>query len=179
MKIKWIYLSLMFATAPSYSAQIHKCEIDGVVTFSQMPCPDNAYKKEKITVKTQPKIQAAKNFNADELKQNTTSPLPVTSNNSAAKKDLIRVSIFQLDQQIARRNQNIQRLKRKMSRSVSKLKTRTTYANNNLAGAIYQDALSEEMIATTNKYATMIHDEERQIEELKAKKQTLLDQLNN
>ncbi|MCL1072948.1 hypothetical protein [Shewanella dokdonensis] len=62
--MKWIFMLLM-AVSTSTPAEIFKCEVDGKVTFSSMPCSDDA---EIITVSEQKKMLTDKGgYSLDEL----------------------------------------------------------------------------------------------------------------
>lgn len=163
--IKTITIVTALFCLPINAANIYKCDIDGVTTFSQMPCPDDA---ENIELLNTPAIEK-KSLNQQAAIKNKVQ--------SKLNSDLIQIDIFNLKQNIKRREAKIQSYKRKMVKELAKLKLRTTFANNNLAGATYQNALSEEMSATTKKYEVMIKDEERIINELKSKKEVLSSKL--
>lgn len=156
-KIAIIVLGL---TITNYSSAqtFYKCDRYGMTVFSQQPCGDSA---EEIKAKNHPSQYKAKK---NKHRENAN----VISKNPQA--DITKVKIYSIEQKIKRHNSKINSAKRKMSKEISTLKARTAYASNNLAGAIYQDALSEEMIAISNKYTAIINDEDRLINALKEQK---------
>jgi len=145
---KSVFALLIFYSLSSYSA-IYKCKVDGVTTFSQSPCGDTS-QEVKVIVRNSTSKQA---------------PHSQTSVKTATND----VDQYLINQEIKRRNKNINRYKLKLNKELAVLKERTYYARNNLAGATYQNALSQEMVALTNKYKTLIDDEKRQISTLKSK----------
>ena len=130
------------------NAAIYKCTVDGIDTYSQQPC---SAKANEVEIKVQNTYQSKLKPTKTQLKNNDN-----------------EVNSYILKRKIRMHNENIAKIKRKMERELATLKARTYYAANNLAGAQYQTALSQEMIAVTNKYATLISDEERKIKALKS-----------
>ncbi len=145
---KSVFALLILYSFSSYSA-IYKCKVDGVTTFSQSPCGDTI-QEVKVIVRNSPS------------KQIPHVQATVKTNNND-------VDQFLMNQEIKRRNKTINHYKLKLNKELAALKERTYYARNNLAGATYQNALSQEMVTLTNKYKTLIDDEKRQITTLKSK----------
>lgn len=132
-----LLLILYIFTGYANAASVYKCDIDGVITFSQQPCDDNLT---PIVIK--------------QLSGSNTKvkPKAISTSNKTAIKQLDEVKAYQLGQEIKRNDHTISRYEKKMNKELTILKARTYSANNNLAGAIYQESLSSEMIAVTNKY---------------------------
>jgi hypothetical protein len=62
--MKWIFLSLITLLPPDLLAAVYKCELNGVTTFSQTPCANDA---EEVTIRTQAISQNS--TSDDELEQ--------------------------------------------------------------------------------------------------------------
>jgi len=140
-------------------ASVYKCEIDNVVTYSQFPCSDTA---EKIKVRVTKSSSRIKN-----------------SNNKMSHKNQLEdtnlyIRISQVDRKIRESNNRIKTNQRKMKQEVKQLQIRTRYANNNLAGATYESALSTQMSAVTTKYNSLIEIEQKSIERLYEEKELLV-----
>ncbi|WP_448569393.1 hypothetical protein [Thalassotalea ganghwensis] len=151
MKVHWNFTFLYIITFSSSigASEVYQCEVDGVTTYSQIPCGVN---EEKLTV------ESANVVGGRPKEQLNTHSNQVKSDNTQS---------FILKRKIRRHEAKISMYTNKMKKEVELLKVRTTYANNNLAGAIYQDALSQEMIAVTNKYNSLINREKGIISRLK------------
>jgi phosphatidate phosphatase PAH1 len=141
MKKSTLFL-LIITTLPASADSVYKCDIKGVTTFSQQPCDD---KQEKIIIKLKPGNNAIIAPQASPASPNKTS-----------EQHLDEIRNYQIEQEIKRNSRTIRHYEKKMTKELKILKTRTTYATNSLAGAIYQESLSSEMIAVTQKYSTLI-----------------------
>lgn len=137
-----LLLLLYIFTGHASAGSVYKCDINGVITFSQQPCDDN------LT----PIVIKHRSGSNTKVK-----PKAITTNNKKAIKQLDEVKAYQLGQEIKRNEHTISRYEKKMNKELTVLKARTYSANNNLAGAIYQESLSSEMIAITNKYKILIN----------------------
>ena len=58
-----------------------------------------------------------------------------------------------------------------MNRELSRLKNKKNYANNNLAGAVWEDSISKEMEAVTQKYLERIEYAKEQLAKKKAERE--------
>lgn len=138
----------------SYSA-IYKCEIDGVLTFSDTPCSD---KYEKIEVSP----QVIKKRPQSGVKQSTDS----TDN---------YVKSRQLKREIDKVKARIKKLQKDMDAEINEVKNMTVRTANNLYGATRSEALALEMNAITERYKSSIELEQGNLERL----QKELNKLNN
>lgn len=137
-----IFISILLAfTGTTYASEIYRCTIDGVVTYSQIPCNDGA-------VKVEVKNRSGNN--------NTVEPITVSNSSTAPNKHIENTNVFLINQEIQRNILSIARYERKMTKELRILKARTYNASNNLAGAIYHRALTEEMTVVTTKYGSLI-----------------------
>ncbi|MBL4909965.1 MAG: hypothetical protein JKX78_08090 [Alteromonadaceae bacterium] len=141
---KFICVNLMFFSTFSYSG-IYKCDVDGIATFSQFPCGDEA---KEITVKV----------------YNKTSKQPSSTQDFSNNKN--DVDKFLIRQEIKRRNKKINHYKFKLEKELEVLKKKAYSVRNNLAGSTYRNELNKERITITNKYNELINDEKIKIIEL-------------
>ncbi|WP_230818738.1 DUF4124 domain-containing protein [Rheinheimera aquimaris] len=153
---------LILATAFSAlaSANVYKCDIDGVITYSQIPCNHDAqiteYTTEQFSSTSQPQThQSAAEAKAtmDRLSE------------SIKKRDL-RIAINRLKSDKAR-------LQSQRDNKIAKLKSAKRSANNNLAGAVWEDSLSEEMAAIAVQYDTDVRAVDAEIDRLNDELKTL------
>ncbi|XQW86890.1 hypothetical protein ACOYR1_09280 [Thalassotalea piscium] len=155
MKHLPLIITTLLLSNPIHSvlADVYKCEIDGKTTFSQFPCADNA---EKITIKEVQPVQT-----------------PPTINYQAHNKEINDVNDYielsQIKREINQHQSKIKSYKNKMTQEIKVLEIRARSANNNLAGATYEHALTTQMTAVTNKYNTLIEVEQNKINRLEAK----------
>ena len=150
------YLTLLFFVSAAASANVYKCEVNGTVSYSQLPCGDNASKTEyQITA-------------ADIPVTLTASTLPPVNETPEQTRE-------RLSQKIKKRDlaAKIERYKRKKvtlanerDEKLAKLKNTKRQANNNLAGATWEESLSTEMEAIAKKYATDIQSVDNEIDRM-------------
>ena len=162
---KILLISLLVIVKFSYAGEVYKCTVDGKITYSQMPCANNEAEERLYKLEAIQPIDATPS-----LRTNTVSnPNKANSDSSQAQ-----VKIYLLNNKIKRSKSKISTYQKKMTKEISKLKSRTYYANNNLAGATYQAALSNEMVAISNKYKSLMEIESITINNL----QSEIDNLN-
>lgn len=159
--MKYLYLLVILAF-PLFSQSIYTCNIDGVINFSQSPCGDE---DNEITVKVQEPIQSSTEQSTNE---------PDNSNKTNSQQHFDDISIKLYDRKIKKLELKIKQHQSNLNKKIETLKLKKLYANNNTAGAIYEDSISNEMIAITNKYNIMINQERERIKSYKQKKLELL-----
>lgn len=153
---------LILATAFSAlaSANVYKCDIEGVITYSQIPCNHDAQITEYTTEQLSSTSQAQTNKSAEEA-HTTMDRL----SESIKKRDL-RIAINRL-------KSDKTRLQSQRDNKVAKLKSAKRSANNNLAGAVWEDSLSEEMAAIAVQYDTDVRAVDAEIDRLNDELKTL------
>ena len=153
---------LILATAFSAlaSANVYKCDIDGVITYSQIPCNHDAQITEYTTEQLSSTSQPQTNKSAEEA-HTTMDRL----SESIKKRDL-RIAINRL-------KSDKTRLQSQRDNKVAKLKSAKRSANNNLAGAVWEDSLSEEMAAIAVQYDTDVRAVDAEIDRLNDELKTL------
>lgn len=141
-----IFIVLIVTASTTVSAAVYKCAVDGVTQYSQIPCGNTV---EEVT---------GLNNNIP-IKKIEYNKLPIDKDYT--------VKVYIINSKIRRAKSSVEKHQRNMVEEINILKERTYNANNNLAGAIYHDALSREMVVVTNKYKSLISKDEATISHLK------------
>lgn len=144
--LKNSFLSLCFAMSFAPQAAIYKCEIDGVLTFSDQPCSD---KYEKIEVSPQ----------VIKKRPNATATPNTDSTDTYVKSR-------QLKREIDKVKARIKKLQKDMDAEIGEAKNMTVRTANNLYGASRSEALAMEMNAITERYRGLIEAEQANLERL-------------
>ncbi|MEH6347451.1 MAG: DUF4124 domain-containing protein [Bermanella sp.] len=142
--MKNIIMFVFLLTGAFHSqAGIYKCVIDGKTTFSGEPCSDNA---EKVNIQ----IRKPKKKDVD----------LVNSRNARISKAL---NIKRIEGKIEKSEKKVEAFQLSMDRDTKKLELKKSYANNNLAGATWENSISTEIRAVIEKYKFKITSEEDKI----------------
>lgn len=160
MKISIFAVVLLLAA--SAHAEVYKCVENGKQVFSDQPCSKDA---QKLNVK--PASGAA----ADSAAQQ-----PANASESSAdfvKKTDLAVKRRILDEDIYRKEQRIKGIREEMEAKLEALRQKKRQANNNLAGAVWEQSISDEMVATANSYDTKLRTAERELSDLRARRSAL------
>lgn len=157
---RWLIVVALAVAAPAH-AGVYKCVEGGKTVFSDQPCGKDA------------KAVAVRPASGVESQDGQTA----AATNSAAQRqqDLSR----RVDNDVKRRiaNNEIDRLEQRISvarsemeEELANLKNKKRYATNSLAGATWEQSISDEMVAVTAKYDSKIRGWQHEISELKAKR---------
>lgn len=141
------------------SADVYKCKKDGKTVFSDQPCSQGA---EKINVKPATGHADA----VSEADAVAASKAFVEKTNTNAKRNA-------LDADIERAQDRINSLQNGRDRELAALREKKQRANNNLAGAVWEQSISNEMIAVTDSYNSKISAAERTLTDLRTKRAAL------
>jgi hypothetical protein len=146
--------SLLWILPLSAAATVYKCEVKGVMTYSQIPCSDDAelteYTADEASSPTNPQQQAAQ----------TESPAETL----ARVRDALIKRDLQLE--ITKLKGDKARLQSRRDIEITKLRQSKLKANNNLAGAVWEESVSQEIAAITAKYDTDIRAVDSEIDRL-------------
>lgn len=153
MKLMVIF-GLLWLLPLSAMATVYKCEVKGVVTYSQIPCSDEAVLTEYATDDVISQINQQKPAAQTESPSETL----VRVRDALIKRDM-QIEITKLKGDKAR-------LQSRRDIEITKLRQSKLKANNNLAGAVWEDSLSKEMAAITAKYDTDIRAVDSEIDRL-------------
>lgn len=138
------------------NAQVYKCEVNGVLTFSQKPCADDA-QLTNYTITPTPAQPANPN------------QTPQPTENHAEVNARIAESIRQrnINIEITKKTAERNRKMRERDQRIAQLRRTKRSAANNLAGATWEESLSKEMTAIAMQYDTDIRSLDTQIDRLR------------
>ena len=147
---------LTIITAPA--SAVNKCVNDaGQVVYQTAPCPATA-KGSELTLQKAPPPAAASAVDAEELKR---------LQQTAGKMERDR-KLTEIDREIGRLEGQIVNHRSAMSDQIANLQRKKQFANNNLAGATWEQSISDEMSAVSQKYDALIRNDQSQIAVLRA-----------
>ncbi|MCG8429195.1 MAG: DUF4124 domain-containing protein [Chromatiales bacterium] len=133
--------SLVLLFPLSVNAGIYKCVVDGKTTFSQSPCAPDA---QEITIKKQPAPYK-------EAATQRTEKINAALDEVGRKNQITR-----LEKKESALQRKISRLDRERDAELKKLERKKRRAENNFAGATWEQSISEEMQAVSMTYADKI-----------------------
>lgn len=141
--MRTIILAAVVIAAPIAKAEIYKCVVGGKTTFSQQPCaPDAVEVKPKVVRPSASSVSEQMDVNAS-----------VMAAGAAMEKDR---RMREIDRAIADLDARIAQLEAERNGRIMSLRISRLYANNNLAGATWEQSLATEMEAVAKQYDTSI-----------------------
>lgn len=151
-------LSMMLLSLTAWPAMaVNKCVNEvGQVVYQSAPCPATAKGSELTLQKTAP-ASAASPADSEELKR-----IQQTANALERERRLTEI-----DREIKRLEGRIVDHRSQMGSEMDSLKQKKQLANNNLAGATWEQSISDEMNAVVQKYDALIRNDQNQIERLR------------
>ena len=138
---------LFFFFVSPVSAEVYKCKKDDTTVFSDKSCDQNA---KKIEIRYPTEV-----LSVDEAKKE--SEALKKKADFVTKKRLLR-------NEITRKESSVDMLTKEMNRKLDELRQKKLMAANNLAGAIWENSLSEEMNAVSMDYGARIEKVRREID---------------
>lgn len=155
MRIQAIIVTSALIYSTIVQADIYKCtDSKGQVIFSQMPCATDA---KKIIVQTytptQAEVEGTKSANAQ-----------ISRLVEQGDKDRKATN---LQRRLAAAEQRLRDLTAERDSELNYLSGKKSSANNNLAGAVYENSISTEMQSVSEKYSADILTTQRQISDLR------------
>ncbi len=158
-----LYLLLTMASVvnahPVFADGIYQCkDAHGTTVFSQFPCGNDA---KKITVDTvNPSVSdIATTQSANEQNQKLIEQQQNERHRNAQ------------ESRLSQYRQRLTDLQARRDAELRLLQMKKTAANNNLAGAVYENSISEEMKAVSEKYNQDIRDTQREIDRIESARQ--------
>ena len=142
-------LSFLFLVPALGNAAVYQCKVNGQTTFSDQPCGDDA---KKIEVK----------------------PPPVNGGGSMQTEagDTF-VKSRELDREIRKLERKKEDLRDAMDRALARWQEQKRRANNNLAGATWEQSLAQEAEVMRERYQSEIDDVDRQLERARERRSNL------
>lgn len=172
--MKHLMTLIALALSSQAHADIYKCQVGGRYIYQADPCATGA-SSSKVQVHSR-KI-APQNTNlggegypATEVKR----PASQSERDLALANNLERERLGRdLDREIAHAENRISELRQRMSDELEVLRNKKSQSKNNLAGAVWEQSISEEMTATSNRYTADIAAEQNGLEQLRTKREKL------
>lgn len=128
-------------------AEMYRCTEDGRTVFQERPCPG---KGKAVDIRPQAG-DAPRAARSDQPAGNA------SSDRAAVLADLQNARLQrELKYDISRSESEIRELEKRMEAELAALRNRKRFANNNLAGATWEQSISGEMQAVTEKYRSQI-----------------------
>lgn len=143
-----VLLSCALMSAPAVA--INKCVApDGRTIYQAAPCAGEAKASEIAVQKAPP---------------STTIPIDTQAEIKQLQQ---RAAKAERERKIKELEAGNSRYRQSMTDELDALRNRKRFANNNLAGATWEQSLSDEMNAVTSKYDTLIRDNQTEIDRLR------------
>ncbi|MBK8754760.1 MAG: hypothetical protein IPL99_25360 [Candidatus Competibacteraceae bacterium] len=137
---------------------VNKCVEDtGKVVYQSAPCPTTSQGSEMTLQKAAPAAVVSP-ADADELKR-------IQQTAGAMERER---KLKEINRDIGRAEDLIASYRQSMSNELNALQQKKQRANNNLAGATWEQSISAEMSAVSQKYDALIRTEQTRIERLRA-----------
>lgn len=152
-----LLIAAIFALPLASHAGIYKCQVGGKTVFRDTPCSGG--KGQELNVQSSPGVTPVA---APDAQQSDLDRTEAWLN--SAQKDREKRS---LDRQISDAEVDRDQLQEKMDAELAGLQDKKKYANNNLAGAAWEQSISTEMQAVTAKYDSKLRAADSRITELK------------
>ena len=166
LQIITAFVLLLFTSQVPAQTKFYQCKDQwGQPVYSQRPCGSDAQEK---SVTAHDRISGDGDF-----KSSTESPAPSAPSATATTqtysievtRDKRRLS--EIKEDIKRRERRIEQYADERDERIAVLQLKTRYANNNLAGATWQESLASEMSAVATQYDTKIDQQQEKIDDLK------------
>lgn len=153
------------------SAQVYKCKEGTTTVFSEKPCGDGARALDvrPASGASRPTVPAPSANTASRGNIDDASPPPRSMSQRADDATRRRI----LDDDIWRKQRSIDALQEELHTRQQQLRNKKTWANNNLAGAVWEQSISDEMQAVAAEYDIKIRRATKDLDEIKAKRALL------
>ena len=149
---------------------VYKCQVNGTTTYQAQPCSGASKPGQQMNIRSG--SPAGTQSDAKPEIQSGAQKSP--SSSAGAEKQAVEQ--MARDRQIREANYEIGNLERRianrseqMTREMDALRAQKARANNNLAGATWEQSLSTEMQAVASRYKVMNDADQEQIKALRAK----------
>lgn len=155
------FLSIfLLLEASSASAAIYRCMVDGKLTFSDSPC-SGSDSKSNVYMEEKPKETNTqrKNFKSDEGPDRKSMDVKNSYLDKSCSKEVIsrlEMRYFILDDEVKREEEKVKDLRENQESELDILRKKKHYSANNLAGATWEQSISEEMNSVTELYNNKI-----------------------
>ena len=155
------WLSILIASLTSPAMAVNKCVDDtGKVVYQSAPCPTTS-KGSELTIQKVTPPHIPSQTDTEELNQ-----IRQTGNKMERERKMKEIDrmIGNIEEQIDEVEKNITEYRNAMDRELTELKEKKQLAKNNLAGATWEQSISSEMSAVSQKYDALIQSSQNQID---------------
>lgn len=153
--------TLLLASLTALSLQAHgavyQCKVNGQLTFSDRPCGNDA---REVEVRSTPMVGGSLSSEAGE---------------AFVEQRGKEREISQINRRISRLQDEIEDLRRNRDAALIRWQRKKSYANNNLAGATWENSLAQEAEVLRQRYQDDIRSLESEIENLRDRRQRIQD----
>lgn len=169
-------LALCGALASAQAQTIYKCKDEnGTTVFSEQPCGRGAVRTD---VRPARGAAPASSVVAPSPTALQAAEAPPLSEGDKLKREAAQASVArrlrEIDFAIEAGEKRIRIAQDTQANALESLRFRKGYANNNLAGAVWESSLSQEMEAVARQQSSIIADEREKIRALQAERASLL-----
>jgi hypothetical protein len=167
-----IILLASFLALPTIAHSQYKCiGTDGKSTFQQFPCAQGTRQQDISNIVS--KSRAIPNAASQASSVDPSGVERIKKANSFMERDRL---IFEKQHQIASLERTVAERNTQMAQEIDQLRQRKSLARNNLAGATWEQSLSSEMQAVTQKYQAINQIDLEQIRVIRAEVSALQSQ---
>ena len=151
--MKRLFAVMCLAAVLPASAQVYKCKVNGKTVYADAPC--GGAKSAVMDIRQDRAVQTASAASTQEA---------LAEKSSKVDKMIKR---RQLQDDIDRSESYISSLHSQREREMNALRAKKMRANNNLAGAVWEQSISAEMNAVTSKYDSKVKSEQSRLDNLR------------
>ena len=155
MKRTLLLISLTALSLQSYGA-VYQCEVNGQLAFSDRPCGDDA---REVEVRSTPMVGGSLSTEAGE---------------AFVEQRGREREVSQIDRRISRIQDEIEDLRRNRDAALARWQREKAYANNNLAGATWENSLAKEAEVLRQRYQDDIRSLEAEVANLRDRRQNIV-----
>ena len=159
----FVALMAIAMTGAADAQQLYKCLVGGRASFQDSPCREGA--GERITVTPAASPPGLRGATGAATPQAGGSPAD-TSRDWMQEADRSARRIILADD-IWRQEVRIRAARDELEQRLERLQRKKSYANNNLAGAVWEQSISDEMMAVATAYDTQIRSLQTELEDLR------------
>lgn len=152
------------------AAQVYKCKDGTTTVFSSQPCAPNAQ-----PIDVRPASGASRVYPAPASEATPAPVAPPTAKPPVATRTLPeRANLAArrriLDDEVWRKQQSINALHEEHQTRQRQLRNKKSWANNNLAGAVWEQSISDEMQAVAAEYDMQIRKATKELDEVRMRR---------
>lgn len=158
MKSTYLFSMILLSLTAWPAMAVNKCVNEaGQVVYQSAPCPATA-KGSELTLQKVAPAPTSSPADSEELKR-------IQQTADALERER---RLTEIDRDIKRLEGRIIDHRSEMDGEMNGLRRKKQFANNNLAGATWEQSISDEMNAVAQKYDALIRDDQNRIERLRA-----------